>query len=223
METDNSTVSYTKAHIENVKAKMSFFASVLAMRGENHDKSKLLEPEVYGWMTMDREPKYPYGSKEYYDKMHRYNEVIQHHYAVNSHHPEHFSDPNTQMDLIDLIEMLCDWFSYKGEISWLDGYNRILQQCERFHLDNTIKSLLLNTFRHFLVKSSSDAEDIAVASEKIVADTILSKVITKKGWDNLNSDETIKEEQWLQSEEFLDSLLSKQHFIIESLKNFRYQ
>ena len=154
METsDSSTSSYTLAHINQVKSKMEFFASVLATRGTSHDSSKLIEPEYSGWLAMDQEPRYPYGSEKYYDKINRYKEVLEHHYSLNSHHPEHFENPSTQMDLVDLIEMLCDWFSYSNNISWLEGYNTINSQCARFGLNDTIRHLLLNTFRNFLVQS----------------------------------------------------------------------
>ena len=73
METsDSSTSSYTLEHINQVKSKMEFFASVLATRGTSHDSSKLIEPEYSGWLAMDQEPRYPYGSEKYYDKINRF-------------------------------------------------------------------------------------------------------------------------------------------------------
>jgi hypothetical protein len=35
--------------------------------------------------------------------------ALQHHYQVNSHHPEHFENGVNGMSLLDLIEMLADW------------------------------------------------------------------------------------------------------------------
>lgn len=35
--------------------------------------------------------------------------AIEHHYQVNSHHPEHYPDGFAGMSLLDRIEMYCDW------------------------------------------------------------------------------------------------------------------
>lgn len=213
METsDSSTSSYTLEHINRVKAKMEFFASVLATRGANHDSSKLKEPEYSGWLAMDKEPRYPYGSKKYYDKMFRYKEVLEHHYSINSHHPEHFEDPSSQMDLIDLIEMLCDWFSYSNDISWLEGYNTINSQCARFKLNDTIKHLLLNTFRNFLVASLRVDDSIWSTSEKAIADIILRKAADEKGWGKMSDTELTS------LEDIADEIFQKQLVQIDKLK-----
>lgn len=213
METsDSSTSSYTLEHINRVKAKMEFFASVLATRGANHDSSKLKEPEYSGWLAMDKEPRYPYGSRKYYDKMFRYKEVLEHHYSINSHHPEHFEDPSNQMDLIDLIEMLCDWFSYSNDISWLEGYNTINSQCARFKLNDTIKHLLLNTFRNFLVASLRVDDSIWSTSEKAIADIILRKAADEKGWGKMSDTELAS------LEDIADEIFQKQLVQIDKLK-----
>ena len=216
METSNSsTSSYTLEHIKRVKSKMEFFASVLAARGANHDNSKLTEPEYSGWLAMDREPRYPYGSKKYYDKMHRYKEVLEHHYSVNSHHPEHFKDPSLQMDLVDLIEMLCDWFSYSDNISWLEGYNAINSQCARFGLNDTIRHLLLNTFRNFLVASLKIDNFIWKKSEKAVADLILRKAADEKGWSKMTDAELTS------LEDVADKIFQKQSIQVNKLREFK--
>ena len=216
METSNSsTSSYTLEHISRVKSKMEFFASVLAARGANHDNSKLTEPEHSGWLAMDREPRYPYGSKEYYDKMHRYKEVLEHHYSVNSHHPEHFKDPSLQMDLVDLIEMLCDWFSYSDNISWLEGYNSINSQCARFGLNDTIRHLLLNTFRNFLVASLKVDNFIWKESEKAVADLILRKAADEKGWSKMTDAELTS------LEDVADEIFQKQSIQVNKLRELK--
>lgn len=213
METSNSsTSSYTLEHINRVKSKMEFFASVLAARGANHDNSKLTEPEYSGWLAMDQEPRYPYGSKKYYDKMRRYKEVLEHHYSINSHHPEHFEDPSIQMDLVDLIEMLCDWFSYSNDISWLEGYDTINSQCTRFGLNDTIRHLLLNTFRNFLVMSLRVDNSIWAKSEKAIADIILRKAADEKGWSKMTDAELVS------LEDVADEIFQKQLIQIDKLR-----
>lgn len=162
------TVSYTQGHIYNVRKLLNKFADVLKQKGETHDQSKLEEPEVYGWAAMDLEPRYEYGSYEYYDKLRRFSEVFNHHYKVNSHHPEHFVNPEHEMTLIDMVEMLCDWFAYKQDIPIREGVELIREQCDRFGFSDTIMSLLTNTYREYI--NSDLFNDIYANQERIIAD-----------------------------------------------------
>ncbi len=162
------TVSYTQGHIYNVRKLLNKFADVLKQKGETHDQSKLEEPEVYGWAAMDLEPHYEYGSYEYYDKLRRFSEVFNHHYKVNSHHPEHFVNPEHEMTLIDMVEMLCDWFAYKQDIPIREGVELIREQCDRFGFSDTIMSLLTNTYREYI--NSDLFNDIYANQERIIAD-----------------------------------------------------
>ena len=162
------TVSYTQEHIYNVRKLLNKFADVLKQKGETHDQSKLEEPEVYGWAAMDLEPRYEYGSYEYYDKLRRFSEVFNHHYKVNSHHPEHFVNPEHEMTLIDMVEMLCDWFAYKQDIPIREGVELIREQCNRFGFSDTIMSLLTNTYREYM--NSDLFDDIYTNQERMIAD-----------------------------------------------------
>ena len=108
-----STEEYIGGHISRVQKWISQFSAILYGRGLNHDKSKLCEPEFSMWKKMDQEPRYPYGTKEYQEKINRYQGVFKHHYLHNKHHPEHWCGYYFEMDLIDVIEMLCDWLGYK--------------------------------------------------------------------------------------------------------------
>ena len=162
------TVSYTQEHIYNVRKLLNKFADVLKQKGETHDQSKLEEPEVYGWAAMDLEPRYEYGSYEYYDKLRRFSEVFNHHYKVNSHHPEHFVNPEHEMTLIDMVEMLCDWFAYKQDIPIREGVELIREQCNRFGFSDTIMSLLTNTYREYI--NSDLFNDIYTNQERMIAD-----------------------------------------------------
>lgn len=50
-----------------------------------------------------------YGSNEYKAALAELKPALDHHYAANSHHPEHHKNGVGGMTLIDLIEMYCDW------------------------------------------------------------------------------------------------------------------
>ena len=175
------TVSYTQGHIYNVRKLLNKFADVLKQKGETHDQSKLEEPEVYGLSAIYLESLYEYGSYEYYDKLRRFAEVFNHHYRVNSHHPEHFVNPEHEMTLIDMIEMLCDWFAYKQDIPIREGVKLIREQCDRFGFSDTIRSLLTNTYREYM--NSDTFNDIYMKQERFIADRQLENSYNYLLWE----------------------------------------
>ena len=67
-----STEEYINGHINRVQKWIGKFSTILFVRGINHDKSKLCEPEFSMWKKMDEEPRYPYGTPEYKEKLNRY-------------------------------------------------------------------------------------------------------------------------------------------------------
>lgn len=130
---------------------------------------------------MDLEPRYEYGSYEYYDKLRRFSEVFNHHYKVNSHHPEHFVNPEHEMTLIDMVEMLCDWFAYKQDIPIREGIELIREQCDRFGFSDTIMSLLTNTYREYI--NSDLFNDIYANQERIIADKQMENSYNYSLWE----------------------------------------
>src|SRR5690606_6062243 len=83
---------------------------MLVHRARLHDATKLEEPEASAFARATvRLRDLTYGSPEYDAEKARLGEALAHHYAHNSHHPEHGPDGVAGMDLLDLVEMLCDW------------------------------------------------------------------------------------------------------------------
>ena len=72
------------------------------------------------------------------------------------------------MTLIDMVEMLCDWFAYKQNIPIAEGIKLIREQCDRFKFSDTIRSLLTNTYREYM--NSDLFNDIYAKQERIIAD-----------------------------------------------------
>lgn len=74
-------------------------------------------------------------------------EAVAHHYAENSHHPEHYQAGVAGMSLLDLIEMVCDWKA-AGEASPNGDFARSLElNRERFNLSPELVAILENTGR----------------------------------------------------------------------------
>lgn len=100
----------TERHINQVAARLIDAQRNLMHRGFDHDRSKIHEPEKS--MYDEYTPKLralTYGSDEYKASLAAMGPALQHHYAHNSHHPEHYPNGINDMSLFDLIEMLCDW------------------------------------------------------------------------------------------------------------------
>lgn len=131
----------------------------LIRRANAHDDSKLKSPEVEVFDEMT--PKLAgstYGSAEYKSFLEKMKPALDHHYANNSHHPEHHNDGVNGMTLFDVMEMLFDWKAASerhddGEIS-----RSITANARRFNLSHQLVSILRNTVEALGYSSPSEIE-----------------------------------------------------------------
>ena len=163
----SSSEQETRRHIHRVQQLMYRFVHTLLNRCENHDRSKLEEPEKSGFEAMDAEPYFEYGTPEYYEKQVRYKDVLEHHYRENSHHPEHYAGFIAEMDLVDLLEMLCDWASRRKGLSVLDTIGLVEQQAAHYGFPPMLSSIILNTLRRYLVDEIENDEFENAPIEKV--------------------------------------------------------
>lgn len=137
----------TWEHIATVRRMLSAVIGDLLLRADRHDLSKLEEPELS--LFDEFTPKLratTYGSAEYERYREAMGEALEHHYLVNSHHPEHFAAGILGMTLTDLVEMLCDWKA--ATMRHDDGdLRRSISEVNkrRFGYGDEIEHLLLNT------------------------------------------------------------------------------
>lgn len=84
----------TLTHIRKVQARLGVVIHELRVRGEQHDASKLEEPEKSGFDVLTfKLANLEYGTDEYKAALEEGKPTIAHHYRVNSHHPEHWTWP----------------------------------------------------------------------------------------------------------------------------------
>lgn len=138
----------TQKHIESVRKYIRFMIDKIEMRGVKHDASKLETPEVE--LFAEVTPKLAtttYGSEEYNGHLEKLKPALDHHYAANRHHPQHFVNGINDMTLIDIIEMFCDWKA--STLRQNDGnlLKSIETNAERFEMDGQLKQILMNTAR----------------------------------------------------------------------------
>lgn len=100
----------TWTHIHRVQHYLNGFIKELIDRGHIHDQSKLDHPEVeYFTEHTDALSKSTYNSEEYNRRTAAMKPALDHHYANNRHHTQFHKNGIDDMNLVDLLEMLCDW------------------------------------------------------------------------------------------------------------------
>ena len=136
----------TMRHIETLRNYLSLCVKELLVRSEQHDQSKLQAPEreVFDEYT----PKLrgvTYGSDTYKSYLKEMQKALDHHYSHNRHHPEHHRNGIKDMNLLDILEMLCDWKA--ASMRHADG--NILKSIEinqaKFGYSEDIRAILENT------------------------------------------------------------------------------
>lgn len=145
-----SSKDETQEHINNVRHLVNTIVVELRKRAANHDQSKLESPEVEIFDKFTPKLKdSTYGSDEYKGFLKEMGPALDHHYAFNRHHPEHFPKGVEEMNLIDLIEMFCDWKAATlrhddGDILKSININR-----KRFKMSEQLVSIFQNSIKLF--------------------------------------------------------------------------
>jgi len=132
-------------HIAKVQSNLSKVIYNLNDRRTMHDRSKLEEPELSGYEGLSQALKgLTYGTSEHRAAFAPYKEIIQHHYAANPHHPEHWQMGVTDMSLLDIIEMLADWKAANDRNGGDFGHS-IQVSVSRFRISEQLHAILINT------------------------------------------------------------------------------
>ena len=142
----------TLRHIETVRNYLNGVIVDLMERQEQHDQTKLQTPEVE--IFEEYTPKLKnceYGSDEYKRYMKEMKVAIDHHNKCNRHHPEHHPNGISDMNLIDLIEMICDWKAASLRHTTGNVYKSIEINQERFGYSDELKKIFKNTLDRLLV------------------------------------------------------------------------
>lgn len=138
----------TLLHIKRVAQLLTEASAELIRRANVHDNSKLNSPEKE--FFDEYTPKLAgstYGSDEYKGFLKELKVGLDHHYANNSHHPEHYPNGINGFDLFDLIEMAMDWCAAVERHNDGDIFKSLEINTERFQLSSQIVCILHNTFK----------------------------------------------------------------------------
>lgn len=136
----------TLKHQKRIMQLVNMATAELLKKVALHDNSKLYEPEksIFDEWT----PKLAsssIGTEEYENMKKQMKIALDHHYANNTHHPEHFENGLNDMDLLEIFELFFDWKAASER--HLDGniYKSITVNKERFKMSDQLEQIFIKT------------------------------------------------------------------------------
>ncbi len=154
----------TRKHIAAVGHYLLSVINRITFRIVDHDSSKMKKHEKpcfdkYTSKLADS----TYGSEKYNKFLKGMAPALEHHYCENRHHPEFHMRTDKYifnmasalgcMNLIDIIEMLCDWKAATERHKDGDIFKSIELNQKRFRYSNELKDILINTARYLCMVS----------------------------------------------------------------------
>lgn len=141
---DNATKTWD--HKKDVFKVGSKVLSNLYTRFMCHDDSKMEDPEfdVFSEVT-SKLSKMEYGSEEYNQCLEDIKPALDAHYSKNDHHPQFFSNGIKDMHLLQLIEMLVDWYCSTKRQDAGNIRQSIEKNRERFGYSKELEQIFINT------------------------------------------------------------------------------
>ena len=140
---------HTLKHKLHVLRYILRFCFKLLGRAIVHDFSKfsLYEGRSYG-KHLPEFKTVKYGTPEYAAILKRFQPAINHHYSHNRHHPEHFENGYSDMNLLDLTEMFFDWKAASLKNIGTGSLEKSLPiNAERFKMSEDITKIMINSVK----------------------------------------------------------------------------
>ena len=121
------------------------FVKAIIWRAFTHDLSKYTPSESKGFIEVIDKLKYlTYGSNEYMESLRSIKPSIDAHYLRNRHHPEFFKKGIDGMNIVDFVEMYCDWQAASKRHEDGNIFKSIVQNEKRFKIPVELGSMLIN-------------------------------------------------------------------------------
>ena len=140
----------TNKHIIRVNELANVLSEIFLNQCKKHDESKLEDPEKSLFDIYSPKLKNcTYGSDEYKSYLKELKPALDHHYAKNFHHPEHYKNGIDDMDLIDLLEMFVDWKASSERHDSGDIIKSIEINKKRFNMSEQLANIFLNTINNY--------------------------------------------------------------------------
>jgi hypothetical protein len=139
----------TLEHISHVRTYLFRILSLIQLRAADHDQSMLQPTEKEQLdeivpLLAETEA----GSQENKDLLDRLRPALDSHHKANSHHIEHYGNLNG-MDLVDLIEWLCDQKAASHKDKNPDVYKRLLYYYQKYDFPPQLMDMINNTVKRY--------------------------------------------------------------------------
>jgi len=150
MDAKDKSIRDTQDHQDRVSHYLNIIVEELQRRAENHDDSKLKDPELSLFAEWGpRLKELEYGSDAYKAALVEMGAVLKHHYEHNRHHPEHFAAGVRGMNVVDFVEMICDWAAAAERMKDGSFLGSLDYNKNRFLLNPEVVGLIKNTAKVF--------------------------------------------------------------------------
>ena len=135
-------------HVSSIRTNLAKISSELTWRASVHDGSKLDDEQLDRYIARHQEiHPLPYVSPERDEVEAKYEDLIEAHHNEYRHHPEHFEHGIDDMNLVDVIEMLCDWAAAGADIE-----KSLKLNSKKYCISPQLMTLLKNTIKDFGIK-----------------------------------------------------------------------
>ena len=144
---ERETRLQTLEHVLTVGTLLDLCSRLLHERAAVHDLSKNAPEELDTFIEMTPKLKgSTYGSDEYKSLLASMKPALDHHYRENfSHHPEGNPDGMNSMNLLDMVEMFCDWMAATRRHANGDIMKSIDINEKRFSMSPQLAQIFRNT------------------------------------------------------------------------------
>lgn len=149
-EKEDFFIKETQEHVNNVKKFIDIIIIRLKSRAAIHDHTKFKDPEKKLFAEITPKLKNTtYNSPEYKSFLKQLGQALDHHYMENPHHPQYFEYGIEGMNLIDIIELFCDWKA--STLRHADGslHKSIDVNTKRFKLSPQLVNIFRNSVELF--------------------------------------------------------------------------
>lgn len=121
-------------------------ANQLKERADKHDDSKYSKEEKDVFESIDEIKREDFDSYEQYYNCTKplIQKALDHHYANNRHHPEHFEKGVNDMNLLDVLEMIVDW---ESSASCRGTKLDVDYSFKRFKIEPQLQKIINNTLK----------------------------------------------------------------------------
>jgi len=148
MNQEEQSIYDTHKHVQDVAANINKCIINLLHRSNAHDNSKFESPEREIFAAKNfRLKDVEFNSPEYKTLLQEVKPAIDHHYSKNSHHPQFHKNGVEDMDLMDIVEMLCDWSAAVKRNKNGNIRKSIEINAEKYNMPPMLRKILENTVK----------------------------------------------------------------------------